>query len=689
MPIRALLFPFLLLVGLSTFSQSDSARYYLRSKLPPALRIRKCLDAVALMANRDSAILYFNKLTAIPEIGKNKDFYAFACGKIANVVGELGNLSESLGYCKSALENGGKELNDTSSANMHNLISYFSFALADYETAVDHSLKSVELAERSGNLKLKGYGYNMLGLIYSEKSQPDYKKALEYFLLSEKYIIPFNIPRSSGLVYLRIGKVLAMMDKFDESEIYLKKAIRVGDSANIIVVKKWALETYGTLLGRMGKNEKAVSVLLDALQISQQTGDFTGYASTAYQLAVIYQLKGDQKQAAKYADSAISTSARTGLLNTLQRANQLRSEVYEKEGDYRLALSYFKKYKLVLDSISKNENMRNMEELEQKFMNQKQAKELAEKEKELIKQRSDTERQQTIKNYFIAGAIVLALFLVLAYRGYKNKQRAEKLLQEKNHQIEEKNKEILDSINYAKRIQSAIIPSSKLMSAYLPNNFILYKPKDIVAGDFYWLQPYSETVLFAAADCTGHGVPGAMVSVVCNNALNRSLREYGIFDPGKILDKTRELVLEEFEKSDEEVKDGMDISLCALSLNAKTLYWSGANNPLWILRKNGAEIEEIKPNKQPIGKYTDAKPFTTHKITLNEGDTIYIFTDGYQDQFGGDKGKKFKAAQLKELLISIKDEPMETQRNKINDTFEKWKGSLEQVDDVCVIGVRV
>jgi len=219
---------------------------------------------------------------------------------------------------------------------------------------------------------------------------------------------------------------------------------------------------------------------------------------------------------------------------------------------------------------------------------------------------------------------------------------------------------------------------------YLPDSFILYKPKDIVAGDFYWMEHKDGKVLFAAADCTGHGVPGAMVSVVCNNGLNRSVREHGLTEPGKILDKTREIVIEEFERSEEEVKDGMDIALC--SLQGNTLQYSGAHNPLWIIR-NG-EVLETKADKQPIGKFDKPNPYITHTYELQKGDSIYIFSDGYADQFGGEKGKKFKAANMKRLILSIQDKNMEEQRQLIDAAFEEWKGNLEQLDDVCLIGVK-
>jgi serine phosphatase RsbU (regulator of sigma subunit)/ligand-binding sensor domain-containing protein len=266
----------------------------------------------------------------------------------------------------------------------------------------------------------------------------------------------------------------------------------------------------------------------------------------------------------------------------------------------------------------------------------------------------------------------------------KVKERTFELKQQKDI-IEEKNNEIMDSLAYAKRIQSAILPPKKVVKEYLEESFILYKPKDIVAGDFYWLEHKDGKVFFAAADCTGHGVPGAMVSVICNNGLNRAVREHGLTDPGKILDKTREIVIQEFEKSEDEVKDGMDIALCAIEKNK--LYYAGAHNPLWIIRDE--EIIEIKANKQPIGKFDRIEPYTTHTIDLKKGDTIYIFSDGYVDQFGGEKGKKFKARAFRQILLSIQKETMETQRKILDENFESWKGSLEQIDDVCVIGVRV
>lgn len=262
--------------------------------------------------------------------------------------------------------------------------------------------------------------------------------------------------------------------------------------------------------------------------------------------------------------------------------------------------------------------------------------------------------------------------------------------------IEEKNKEVHDSITYAKRLQDAILPSLKDIKTALSDSFILYLPKDIVAGDFYWFENVSaETILFAVADSTGHGVPGAMVSVVCSNALNRTVNEFKIHEPGKILDKTRQLVLETFAKSQADVRDGMDISFCSLTTTPLSagegpgvrLQFSGANNSLWIFRKG--ELIELPADRQSVGKTEYPHPFTNHVFQLEKGDSFYLHTDGYSDQFGGPRGKKFMSTNLKKILLSIQDKSMSEQEKIIHKAFDSWKGSLEQIDDVCIMGVRV
>jgi serine phosphatase RsbU (regulator of sigma subunit) len=286
--------------------------------------------------------------------------------------------------------------------------------------------------------------------------------------------------------------------------------------------------------------------------------------------------------------------------------------------------------------------------------------------------------------------IVITYFIIYYFK--KANETFENQLLDMNAVVSEKNKAITDSINYARHIQNAILPSQRSFKSNFRDAFILYKPKDIVAGDFYWMYANETKIYFAAADCTGHGVPGAMVSVICANALNRTVKEFGISDTGKVLDKVRDLVIDTFIYEDTDptvnsVKDGMDISLCCLDLKSNELQWSGANNPLWIVRDN--RLLEYKPDKQPIGRVDNAKPFKTLTIQLQTNDNLFIFTDGYADQFGGEKGKKFKYSQLKDLVIRLGKEKAEDQSKELDKMLESWKGKLEQVDDILLIGIKI
>jgi len=285
-------------------------------------------------------------------------------------------------------------------------------------------------------------------------------------------------------------------------------------------------------------------------------------------------------------------------------------------------------------------------------------------------------------------------------------------------------KEITDSIRYAERIQNAILPPDEQVAELLPNSFVLFKPKDIVSGDFYWLAPLrgGAAVLFAACDCTGHGVPGAFMSMIGNTLINEAVVDKGISQPNEILHDVRKGIIKSLKQTEKGQKDGMDAAFCCLissptseatvrsndrgnPTHKYTLQYAGANNPLFIIRK-GAKSSEIykealpfkeglggaviKPDKQPIGYLTaEQKPFTHHEIQLQTGDTIYIFSDGYVDQFGGPQNKKFMIKRFRELLLSIQEKSMNEQKEILDKNIEDWRGNKDQVDDILVIGVRI
>jgi serine phosphatase RsbU (regulator of sigma subunit) len=292
-----------------------------------------------------------------------------------------------------------------------------------------------------------------------------------------------------------------------------------------------------------------------------------------------------------------------------------------------------------------------------------------------------------LKYYMMFGVILLVIMAERAKKAKRNIIEKNLIIENQKKLVEEKNREILDSIEYALRIQTAILPPQKIVKQYLENSFVLYKPKDIVAGDFYWMESIGDLILFAACDCTGHGVPGAMVSVVCHNALNRAVREFGLTQPSAILDMTAKIVIENFSKSEDEIQDGMDISLCALNTKAKSLEWAGANNPLWFIQ-NGELIETVA-DKQSIGYSTNIRPFTNHQFTLNEIISIYIFSDGFADQFGGEFEKKITKKRFKELLLSLQNLTIQEQAVALENYITTYRKEIMQTDDILVMGVRV
>lgn len=386
----------------------------------------------------------------------------------------------------------------------------------------------------------------------------------------------------------------------------------------------------------------------------------------------------------------------------LNIANALHALGKDKE-----AFEHLESYIAIKDTVQSDEDLRKLTEMNVSYQyeRQKLADSLASAEKVKIRELQHEEELQRRSILLYSGSlIVLLLFGLILFlvRGIRQKQKHNILLAEKNEMIqqqkdqveeqtsliEEKNREVTDSILYAKRLQQAILPPLENIRHYFPKSFLLYLPKDIVAGDFYFFETSGNKITIGVADCTCHGVPGALVSVVCSNALSRVVREKQITDPGKILDEVRLQIVETFSKSLEQVRDGMDISLLSIDLSTGQALWSGANNPLWLQRTNG-NWEELSPDKQPVGLYEFHTPFTTHHFSIEKGDRIFLFSDGYSDQFGGDSGKKMKPAGLRKCLQSSHADGIFATEKTLQNQFMQWKGAMEQIDDVCLLGLEI
>jgi len=563
---------------------------------------------------------------------------------------------------------------------------------ADYPNALDNYFKALHIVEASGNKNMIARALANIGLVFS--SQGDAQKALDYYQRALK--IKEEIGDRKAATIIR-GNIAEIHKNAGEDELALSSysaALKSAEEMNEKGLTGLYLASIAGIHEGRREYDTALERYLEALAIAEAIGDKVLVAGVSNSIGGIYTKQKKYAEAERYLSAALKISSGVGHLDSKKNAQLGLSELYEQQSKWQLAFDNYKKYTATRDSIFNEEKTKKTVRNEMNFYFDKKqtAEKVAQAKKDAIAQ-EELKRQRMQRNYFITGFLLMLTLALFIFRGYYQKKKANEIIaaqkrevEQQKDLIEEKSKEITDSIMYAKRLQDAILPPQSYIDAYLPENFVFYQPKDIVAGDFYWMERRGDTTFIAVADCTGHGVPGAMVSVICSNALNRAVMEFGITDPGQILDKARELVMATFSKSDKDVKDGMDISLCTISPSGQ-VEWAGAYNPLWYI--SSGEFKELTADKQPIGKTENAAAFTTHKISLKKGDLLYLFTDGYADQFGGEKGKKFKYKPFKELLNTNADLPAEAQKAILAQAFHTWKGNLEQVDDVCIIGLRI
>ncbi|HIA37514.1 MAG TPA: serine/threonine-protein phosphatase, partial [Flavobacteriales bacterium] len=375
---------------------------------------------------------------------------------------------------------------------------------------------------------------------------------------------------------------------------------------------------------------------------------------------------------------AFSLSQEIEAIDLVNENSKNLYEIYKETGNIDKALEMYELYIKAKDTLEKQNAIEQAIKLEanRKYEEQKLA--------DSIRHQEEIKREKIIRYGLIAFAVLILVSLVIIFISLK-KTKSQKDI------IETQHNSLTDSISYAKKIQDALMTSTLYMKEILPESFIFFKPKDVVSGDFYWLyrSPKGD-IYFTVADCTGHGVPGAFMSMIGTSLLNENIIENKIEDTAQVLNNMRDQIIKSLkqESISGDSKDGMDMALCKLDPNNRTLEYAGAFNPL--IHINRKKITQIKADPQPVALFTGNKtPFTKHEIQLEKGDMIYIFSDGFSDQFGGEKGKKYKSANLKHFLLSIQDKDMETQHTLLSEEFDSWKGTYEQIDDVCVMGVRV
>ncbi len=568
----------------------------------------------------------------------------------------------------------------------------------DYPEALKYHFAAVKLFDRIGKASNVANCYNNIGLVFENLKKLN--EALKYYFIAldirKKLKEENNIARTS----MNIGNIFSEQGKLNVALNYyyscLKTFDETGDSTSIANV-------YGNIAVIMGTQkdfEHSINYINLALKIHEKQGNYTEIANSNLNLGHLYTKINKYDYANNYLNKGLVLAKKIGATNLIIDVYYYKTTLDSAQENFKDALKNYKQYITYRDSIFNNENI--TKTVKQQMQYEFDKKEIQEKSKQEIKDAiayKELEKQKFERNGFAIGALLTSAFSFLVFRSYRQKRKANEIITIQKNEVEKQrnivqsqNKDILDSIEYAKRIQATILPPPRVVKKYLEDSFILYLPKDIVAGDFYWMESKlnnDELILFAACDCTGHGVPGALVSVVCSNALNRAVKEFELSKPSLILDKVTELVIEAFSKDETEtVLDGMDASICALNTETGALEWAGANNPLWIVRDG--ELIEVKADKQPVGKYFNVHSFTNHQIKTQKGDTIYLFTDGYSDQFGGETNHKLTKSGFKKLLLSIQHLPLLEQRNHLYEFHNSFRGTEnEQIDDILIIGVKL
>jgi len=586
-------------------------------------------------------------------------------------------------------------------ANVTNDLGNNNYYIGNFEKSIKNYLESMAANEILKNTRGVANMMNNIASVFVE--QGSYKKSLEYNFNALK-IREENLANGTGtkdevgMSLGNIGRAYYYMNDYDKAMMYYNKSLKISEETGNKKRTALMYNNIGSVYAEKGIYDKALDYFNKTFSIQYELGNKQMQALSLNNIAEVYYKKNEYKYAIDFYNKALVIAKELGAKDDIKTSYDGLHSCYSDLKDYENAHRYLLLYREIKDSIFNEENSAQLNEMLTKFESDKKQKEI-----ELLQK--DNEVHAVFRNSLAVVCILILIVALLLYNRNKVKQKANVDLSKKNKNIEEKNKlielqnyelslknkEITDSIKYAKRLQLAILPPDTQVKRLLPNSFVLYKPKDIVSGDFYWVEQWGTKTLVAAADCTGHGVPGAFMSIVGNNLLQQAVNIYGLSNPNLILNDLNKNISKILHQSEEasSVKDGMDIALLAIDYTNLKLQYSGAYNPLWIIRDNS--LIEITGDKHPVGAFVgeELKLFRNNDFDLKLGDTLYIFTDGYADQFGGEKGKKFKYKSLKDLLLSSQDKSMDEQKIILELQFNRWKGNLEQIDDVCIIGIRI
>ncbi|MES2513396.1 MAG: tetratricopeptide repeat protein [Bacteroidota bacterium] len=621
----------------------------------------------------------------------------------------LGHDIDSAFCCGKITLAGAKKIKDTSLIIDANVFMGFCVqAKGNYKAALQHFLIATDICKKSKDKIRLSKCYTAMGVVHWY--QGFYDKAIDYYKKNISLSLEINDKHGLAASYGNIAIIFDEKRDLDNALTYYTKALHIFEEEKDFAQIAACLDNMSLIFKQKKNYKEAFDYNIRGYNLRERIQDTIGMLASMENLGSIFISQQKYDDAISISEKVLEIAMRLGAKEDVKYAYINLKEAYEAKKDFPAANIVLNKLMEIKDSLRNIDNANQIAELETKFKTKEKETELS--EIKLIQQLRDKENIEKLKqkNYFIGILSLIGVFILLIsfllLRRYKEKQQIAEAISKKNeaievqktiidkayHELTEKNKDITDSIKYAQRIQEAIFPSAGHFSGLLPQSFVYFKPKDIVSGDFYWVEKGTDdSVYLAVVDCTGHGVPGAFMSIVGFNLLNNAIHEHKCDTPADILNQVNSDLNETLKQTEVEsnIKDGMEISICKWNKVTNELTFAGANSLIYLVQGN--VLKAIKGDKHPIGSFygEKLKPFTNVKIDIEKNDLIYLFSDGYADQFGGEKGKKFKYKQLEDMLVKNSAKSMQDQHNMISKTFDDWKGQLEQIDDVCVIGIKI
>lgn len=672
----------------------------------PALktRVRPLLDRARMTYITDSSVLYAEQALAIAKDGGDRSLEMeawYQLGRTYSARSEYDQANDALN--KGSLIAFAED--DPYWKGLFFLeVGKINQLMEKHKTALNYYMSGLDFLNESKNKE---------GVLRANIYLAEYYRNLAKFGIAEQYIHT-AFADTAGIrpdklliisLYNRAAAICSETGKTDSSKYYSTLALNLSREIGHRHYEAVSLNEIAFLIEGQGKFNEALKNYEEAEKIWHETHYPRNWANARLNRARVLAKMNQRAESIRLLEELVKEGEKNSWTSVLVSAYNLLSEDYYFIGKYKESIDYRTKHYDLSLKLFVEENQKDIEDIKTKYETEQKEKEIAllNKDKilrdvELQKREAEVRQQRTFINAFILGFVLVGIFSVLLVRAYRQKQKTNRMLaiqkleiEEQKEQLEQKNKDITDSINYAKRIQRASLPSRNYLKKHLAEHFVFYKPKDILSGDFYWaIETEQGEQLIATADCMGHGVPGACMSLIGTSLLNEIVLGKKVTRPDLVLLHLREGLTKALNPEDAELisEESMDIVLYNIDADRTTLKVAAANNPLWLVREG--HLVEVKPDKFPVGSHIDhIQPYTLNTLSLSKGDMIYTFTDGYADQFGGPKGKKFKYKQLQQLLMKISSLAIEEQRKIIKDTLDSWKGNLEQVDDILVIGIRM